>query len=381
MSRFRQSFLLTLAFLFGAGSVLAGNIAVGTCKPKLQSFSTISEAVAAAPAGSTVMVCPGTYPEQVTISQSLTLEGISDGNSDQVVIAVPSGGVSLNATDQFGFPLAAQVFVVVGPVNITNITVDGAGNNLNGAIGLTLAGIFYGSGSSGIVKQVTTRNQIDFGNGRGIWIDNGNSTSESVTIENCSIHDFDNSGIFLFGNLTATVRANNVYANNAAAFSPDGIFVDSAGSITGNTFTGPGSRHDSAGARVFTSSATLSDNVFINWSVAMDDSAGATYTNNTIQNANEAFEFSSAGVTVNSNTITQAVIAIEFFCQTGTVTVAHNTINDAGSAFNGVPASSSLSSPNNYFNVASIRGDGCSDAASQSLSKGARTQKAAPLAQ
>jgi hypothetical protein len=54
MSRFRSSFLLTLAFLFSAGSVLAGNIAVGACKPKLESFSTISEAVAAAPAGSTV---------------------------------------------------------------------------------------------------------------------------------------------------------------------------------------------------------------------------------------------------------------------------------------------------------------------------------------
>jgi hypothetical protein len=42
MPRFRSSFLLTLAFLFSAGSARAGNSAVGTCKPKLPSFSTIS---------------------------------------------------------------------------------------------------------------------------------------------------------------------------------------------------------------------------------------------------------------------------------------------------------------------------------------------------
>jgi hypothetical protein len=41
-----------------------------------------------------VLVCPGTYPEQVTISQPLTLQGITSANSAQAVIAVPGGGMS-----------------------------------------------------------------------------------------------------------------------------------------------------------------------------------------------------------------------------------------------------------------------------------------------
>src|SRR5579875_64814 len=39
-------------------------------------FSTISAAVAAASPGGTIVVCPGTYEEDVTVEKSLTLEGI-----------------------------------------------------------------------------------------------------------------------------------------------------------------------------------------------------------------------------------------------------------------------------------------------------------------
>ena len=38
-------------------------------------FKTIQSAVNAAPAGGTVVVCPGTYYEQVVISKPLTLTG------------------------------------------------------------------------------------------------------------------------------------------------------------------------------------------------------------------------------------------------------------------------------------------------------------------
>src|ERR1700683_1493850 len=83
MKRLRSLLLLTAVLLFGTDSVFAANFAVGTCEPKLVSFSTISAAVAAVPSGSIVEVCPGFYPEQVTISKALTLEGITSGNSNQ----------------------------------------------------------------------------------------------------------------------------------------------------------------------------------------------------------------------------------------------------------------------------------------------------------
>src|SRR3981189_2967160 len=50
-----------------SSSPSAPTFVVGTCKPGLSSYPSISAAVAAAPSGSTVQVCPGTYPEQVTI--------------------------------------------------------------------------------------------------------------------------------------------------------------------------------------------------------------------------------------------------------------------------------------------------------------------------
>jgi hypothetical protein len=78
----------------------------------LPSFLTIQAAVMAAPAGSTIDVCPRTYPAQVAIgANSLTLIGIVAGTSDAAVLIPPSGGLAVNASDLDGGPVAAQIFV------------------------------------------------------------------------------------------------------------------------------------------------------------------------------------------------------------------------------------------------------------------------------
>src|SRR5580765_7675010 len=112
--------LFTAIPLLAVQSMMASTLAVGSCKAKVPSFATISAAVTAAPAGSRILVCPGTYPEQVTIPQSLTLEGISDSNQDIAVITVPSTGLVTNATSSFGESVAAQVLVQGGPVTLNN---------------------------------------------------------------------------------------------------------------------------------------------------------------------------------------------------------------------------------------------------------------------
>ena len=62
-------------------------------------FTTISAAVAGVPAGATIQVCPGVYPEQVTITQPLTLKGIHSGNANRAVITInPNGEVVPNVT-------------------------------------------------------------------------------------------------------------------------------------------------------------------------------------------------------------------------------------------------------------------------------------------
>src|ERR1700730_8822616 len=44
-------------------------------------FTTIQAAVNAAPSGATIHICPGNYPEQVTISRAVTLHGVSTANA------------------------------------------------------------------------------------------------------------------------------------------------------------------------------------------------------------------------------------------------------------------------------------------------------------
>jgi len=46
------------------------------CK-SLASYPTISLAIASVPANSTIFVCPGTYPEQLLITKSLTITGVA----------------------------------------------------------------------------------------------------------------------------------------------------------------------------------------------------------------------------------------------------------------------------------------------------------------
>ncbi len=121
--------------------------------------STIQDAVNHSGPGGTIDICPGTYPEQVSININLTLMGISDGASSEVVIASPAGGVIQNATDLYdGSAVAAQVLIEGGArVTLTTLVVDGSNNQIAGC-GPDLVGIYY-QNSSGTVDGVVTRYQ------------------------------------------------------------------------------------------------------------------------------------------------------------------------------------------------------------------------------
>ena len=66
---------IALAACFSVQGVQAATIVVGTCKAGIQ-FATIGAAITASPVGATINVCPGIYPEQVTINKDLTMKGI-----------------------------------------------------------------------------------------------------------------------------------------------------------------------------------------------------------------------------------------------------------------------------------------------------------------
>lgn len=243
-------------FLFGAVMAAvslpaqAKTVEVGGCKPNIKNYPTISAAVGdPANAGATIQVCaaagPGTggsYPEQVTITQPLTLEGVVNGNFGRAVISVPPGPLSTNVTSIIGQSVYAQVLVLAGPgpVNITDITVDGTGGGIGCSVSSGLVGIFYASGTEGAISWATARNQVSSGCGTGIWVENGGTITQSITIENCSIENMDMQGIFAFGNqrpstLQATIQRNSV----TSTLSPTlGIIATGiAGTIANNVVT------------------------------------------------------------------------------------------------------------------------------------------------
>jgi pectin methylesterase-like acyl-CoA thioesterase len=98
--------LLTPGDLFGLTVVVGAS----ACQPGFAHYSTIQAAASAVPAGGTLLVCPGTYPEQIQVTTPLTLRGVTMGNSDAAVIVPPTGGLTTNAVDEFGTPLALQLW-------------------------------------------------------------------------------------------------------------------------------------------------------------------------------------------------------------------------------------------------------------------------------
>jgi len=279
MSRPRILFMLAAVMLFGACPMFAAEYAVGTCKPSLPSYPNISAAVSSVPAGSTVLVCPGTYPEQVVITQPLTLQGISTGNSGQAVIAVPGTGLTA-ISGVYYLTVSPQVeATTAGPVNITNITVDGTGGS--NACSSRLVGIYYGSGSSGTVNNVTVRNEMNSQCDVGILAENGTATNESVTIENSIVHDFDGTGILADTNqsspsLTVTIKDNYIDGGLNGISIGSGVF----GSVTANLVCDVGGYAIFSQSLVLISSNTVTGS---SYGIAIE-ATGASVTSNKISN-------------------------------------------------------------------------------------------------
>lgn len=163
-------------------------------------FTSIQAAVTAANAGDTINVCPGTYTEQVVITKSLTVQGISVANMGQALVKPPSAltnSLSLSS----GNPIAAIILVdTTSKVNLTNLTVDGGSSQFSGCANPNLIGVYYRN-ASGTVDRLAVRN-LNFGPGSegcqagiGIFVQSGGGGSSNVSILNCSVHDYQKNGI------------------------------------------------------------------------------------------------------------------------------------------------------------------------------------------
>ncbi len=222
-TRFAMFAAISMIVLAVPVSLHASTMYVGTCggpnKP------TIQAAVNASSPGGTVLVCPGTYAEQVTITKDLTLQGLVVGTAGQVVITSPATGVVANTYDLYNYgtaPVAAQVLVQnARQVVLNNITVDGNNNGI-GSCALDIRGVYY-QNASGTIENVTTRNQVagypslaldGCQTGQGIFVQSGYGTSsipQYVAILGNSVRTFAKNGITVDGSpLTFLLQKNYI---------------------------------------------------------------------------------------------------------------------------------------------------------------------------
>ena len=335
----------------------------GTCKPSFKSFAHIQDALNATPAPTTVLVCPSStpYSEQITISQSVNLQGIASADQDRPVIAPPSGGLTQTTLTNSGGTVYFQVWVsnVPGAVNISNLTVDGTGNGVAPGAGL-VAGIFF-QNSPGTMSRITARNQSGNGDGCGILLEGGGG-NPSVSVTNSSVHDYDDIGIFSetagapASELVATISGNIVDTRFAAEV---GIIVDQGATTTvsGNSVTGantngilsdPGAAGSISGNTIV---GSIGNGTF-GISVVSD---GVPVTGNKIFKTITGIAVFSAVASAQGNNINDSTNGIDYNCNVNP-NVIHNTINDATVGINDVPPL--LSVPNTFFNVDTIRSQG-----------------------
>jgi hypothetical protein len=357
--------LVSLVILV-ASQAIAKTVQVGTCLPHLQAYSTISQAVSSVLPGSTIWVCPGTYPEQVTITQSLTLRGVQAGNGANPIITVPPGGLTKSVLLLNGGAMFFQVLVQGTPsdvVNITDIAVNGTNNEV-GSKGW-LSGVCFRS-TSGSVSRAAIFNQTGNGYGFGIFLESGDFPAMStVSITTNSIHDFDAEGIrsnansnppsltvSIKGNSVTIVRSPTLYASAAA------IDIDGIGEISGNSLLGP-----SMGIGIaFGSNLSILNNMIEGLGIGMWARNSNTIRSNRVSASTTGIILGGNGNDVESNRFLNIIgsgsYAVGFNCTGTSNTVTHNTINDSDVGVISDPGGNGVSR-NSFSNVTTVLGPTC----------------------
>jgi hypothetical protein len=358
MAKYWILFLLVMALIAAPRAAQAGTFQVGGCL-KIANFLTIQTAVNAVPPGSTILVCPGIYREQVTIHQPLTLRGQAFNNQDRPTIALPPNGPSVNVTSAVfpAFSFAAQVLVQnvspAGPVSLIDITVDGSGAPQNCVTsGLGLAGIFFTSGTSGSIDGVTTRNQENGGCGFGIFAENGGSSAQKIGIGNDSVHDFDDYGVFAASNQNPSTLAVTIGKNSITSIIGVGIFTAGVtGTVTGNVVTNVATGIMDGEFFFQSPGITISSNVIANvhntttgiaQGSGIDLREGDTASSNKLSNVTTAFLLegganANPGPILSGNATKNTKLVIEYGC-TAHTHIGSNNFIDSRVAYDKAPA-------------------------------------------
>jgi hypothetical protein len=209
-------------------------------------YNTIAAAINAASPGDVIEVCPALYPEQLVITQPLTLRGISQNGIPRVLIQPAQLQPVAN------MPFTAVITIMnASDVTIQNVAIDASNNTIAGC-SVALAGIHFYNASGTVDGDAISGTQLSNplsctklfpGNGFGVQIDQDvNWTARlSVAVRNTSIHDFSRNGILAVGaNENVDIEGNSIVGvGPSTGVNQFGVFLASgaSGRISGNYIT------------------------------------------------------------------------------------------------------------------------------------------------
>jgi hypothetical protein len=242
---------LILAVLLVAGgsaygkTLVVNNNASNTSSPcKTAAYTTIGAAITAANAGDTVEVCPGTYPEAVTINKAnLKLIGLTLNNSSLVELEPTAGVTTTDVNPSAENPNENVILLVdsVSGVAISNISVNGY--QATTTCGSGNAGIYFRNASGSVSDSAVSYIGLNpdgtvtgCQEGLGVYVDSGNGGTASLTITGTSVHDYDKAGIVATESGTTLVATGNTVtgAGPTTATAQNGIEVDYGAKGTAN---------------------------------------------------------------------------------------------------------------------------------------------------
>jgi len=190
-------FLFLAGFLLLSGqSASAAQLVVGPNKTACPAaaFSQIQAAINAANPGDHIRVCAGTYPEQLSITKPLEIA------AENGAILQP-GPIVQNTTSLFdASPIAAAILISdTADVSISGFIVDGSNSGIS-QCAPDLIGVMFRNASGVIANSAIRKFSLSAAlagcqSGTGIFVQSGAGQTSSVTIENCTIHDFQKNGI------------------------------------------------------------------------------------------------------------------------------------------------------------------------------------------
>jgi hypothetical protein len=401
--------ILASGLLLAASPLFGATVAVGSCQPGKTSFATIQQAATAAPSGTTISVCPGIYPEQVTINKSFIIKGFTSGNNGAAIITAPSGGMVQNATGIYGDPIEAQIYAQGAiTVTISDLTLDAANSQLDGlGCAADPVGIYFQNASGTITRNSVINDVLSPGlagcqGGLGILAESTGNSNVAISLN--SVQNYQKNGITVDGfgtsGLTATITSNTIIGQGpttGAAENSIQVAYGASGSITSNTLGSDvwspdvfGDTGDAAaGILVFSSpNVNIKSNNISNtqYGIAIvsdsgETADGAIIGSNTISTTHlyDAIDLCSNNNVVTANKIDgadESGIHLDSSCtgaSTGSI-VKTNTINSACAGVLVGASSTGTTSPNTYFNVVNLQMPGtdiCAPAPTRGSKQGA----------